>query len=81
VLIAPEGRSILVPAIRGLEIANAILVGERQKRIRQPEIARFTVLLENLAPLQDSQPVQGSLSRVLPLARRLASRRAGCEVA
>jgi hypothetical protein len=28
----------------GLEIANAILVGERKKRLRQPEIRRFYVV-------------------------------------
>ncbi len=41
VLVALEGRQILVPAVWGLEIANAILVGERQKRLGQIEIQRL----------------------------------------
>jgi predicted nucleic acid-binding protein len=57
VLVALEGRTILVPAIWGLEIANAVLAGERGKRLRQPEIRRFTTLLEGLSLVQDVQPV------------------------
>lgn len=41
VLLALEGATVLVPAVWSLEIANALLVGERQKRLRQPEILRF----------------------------------------
>ena len=69
VLVALERRTILVPAIWGLEVANAVLVGERGKRLRQPEIRRFTTLLENLPVVQDVQPVGGHVSHVLPLAR------------
>lgn len=69
VLVALEGRTILVPAIWGLEIANAVLAGERSKRLRQPEIRRFTTLLESLSPVQDVQPVCDHVSNVLPLAR------------
>jgi len=38
VLIALEGHTILVPAIWSLELANAVLVGERKKRLNQSEI-------------------------------------------
>lgn len=69
VLIALEGISILVPAIWPLEVANGILVGERRKRLRQPEIRRFVTLLENLSFIQDGQPVSDHVSSVLPLAR------------
>ena len=69
VLVALEGQAILVPAIWGSEIANAVLVGERSKRLRQPEIRRFTTLLGNLSPLQDAQPVGDHIATVLPLAR------------
>jgi predicted nucleic acid-binding protein len=69
VLVALEGRTILVPAIWGLEIANAVLAGERSKRLRQPEIRRFTTLLESLSLVQDVQPVCDHMSNVLPLAR------------
>lgn len=69
VLVALEGKTILVPAIWSLEIANAVLVGERKQRLRQPEILRFAVLLENLAVLEDVQSTGDHVSRVLPLAR------------
>jgi predicted nucleic acid-binding protein len=52
-----------------LEIANAVLVGERKKRLRQPEILRFTTLIESLSVLEDVQPVGDHISNVLPLAR------------
>jgi predicted nucleic acid-binding protein len=69
VLIALEGASILVPAIWSLEVANGILSGERSKRLHQPEIHRFSTLLQNLSVIQDVQPVDQHLTNVLPLAR------------
>ena len=69
VLVALEGQTILVPAIWGSEIANAVLTGERSRRLRQPEIRRFTTLLEGLSLVQDAQPVGDHVSNVLPLAR------------
>ena len=60
---------MLVPAVWGLEIANAVLVGERSKRLRRPEVRRFTTLLESLSPVQDVQPVGELVNDVLPLAR------------
>ncbi|MGH9632986.1 MAG: type II toxin-antitoxin system VapC family toxin [Bryobacteraceae bacterium] len=58
-----------IPAVWALEIGNAMLVGERRKRLRQPEILRFLTLLEGLTIVQDAQPVGESVSKVLPLAR------------
>jgi predicted nucleic acid-binding protein len=69
VLVALEGASILVPAIWSLEVANGILSGERCKRLHQPEIHRFSTLLQNLSVIQDVQPVDEHLTNVLPLAR------------
>ncbi len=69
VLVALEGKTIVVPAVWSLEITNAVLVGERKKRLRQPEILRFTTLLESLSMMQDLQPVGDHVSNVLPLAR------------
>jgi len=69
VLVALEGKTILVPAVWSLEIANAVLVGERKKRLRQPEILRFITLLESLSVLQDIQPASDHVNNVLPLAR------------
>lgn len=48
VLVALRGQAVVVPAVWGLEIANALLVGERRKRLKQPEILRFVALLEGL---------------------------------
>lgn len=69
VLVALKGQAVVVPAVWGLEIANAILVGERRKRLKQPEILRFVALLEGLSILQDGQAVSESVHNVLPLAR------------
>jgi predicted nucleic acid-binding protein len=69
VLVSLEGKTILVPAVWSLEIANAVLVGERKKRLHQPEIRRFTTLLESLSLVQDAQPAAEQVTNVLPLAR------------
>ena len=69
VLIGLEGKTILVPTVWCLEIANAVLVGERKRRLGQPEIRRFTSLLEGLPLVQDTRPLRDHLSSVLPLAR------------
>lgn len=69
VLVALEGHAIVVPAVWGLEIANAVLSGERSRRLRQPEIRRFTTLLDSLSLVQDMQPVGEHVGNVLPLAR------------
>ena len=69
VLASLEGKTILVPAVWSLEIANAILAGERKKRLRQPEIRRFTTLLESLSLIQEMRPVGENVSNVLPVAR------------
>jgi predicted nucleic acid-binding protein len=69
VLVALEGQTILVPALWATEIANAVLVAERRKRIRQPEIRRFVELLGNLTVAMDSQTVTESVGNILPLGR------------
>jgi predicted nucleic acid-binding protein len=69
VLVALEGHSILVPSVWGLEVTNAVLVGERRKRLRLPEILRFSALLDSLSPIQDAESVGELLSNVLPAAR------------
>jgi len=69
VLVELNGNSILVPAVWALEVANGILVGERSKRLHQPEIRRFITLLENLSIVQDVQSLSEYVRNVLPLAR------------
>jgi predicted nucleic acid-binding protein len=70
VLVSLEGKTMLVPAVWSLEVANAMLSGERRKRLSQPEISRFITLLENLSLVQDVQPVGEHVNQVLPLARQ-----------
>ncbi len=69
VLVALEGQTILVPSVWGLEVANAVLVGQRRKRLREPDIRRFTTLLESLPVVQDVRPIRESMNNILPLAR------------
>ena len=69
VLLALDGRTAMVPAIWPVEVANALLVGERRKRIRQPEARRFIELLKGLSILEDGQPFADTVSNILPLAR------------
>jgi predicted nucleic acid-binding protein len=69
VLVALRGHTILVPAIWSLEITNTILVGQRKKRLNQPEVTSFTTLLENLAIVQDAQLASDNIRTVLPLAQ------------
>jgi predicted nucleic acid-binding protein len=69
VLLALEDQTIMVPAIWPVEITNALLVGERRKRIRQPEVRCFVELLKGLSIIEDSQPFADTISNVLPLAR------------
>ncbi len=69
VLVALDGRTAMVPAVWPVEVANALLVGERRKRIRQPEVRRFVELLKGLSILEDGQPFADTVSNILPLAR------------
>ena len=69
VLVALEGRAILVPALWSVEITNAVLMAERRKRVKHPEIRRFVELLDALTVIMDSQSVTESVSNILPIAR------------
>jgi len=69
VLVALKGHLIAVPPVWSLEVANAILVGERRKRLKQPEIQRFLDLVDGLSIVQDTETVGENLSGVLPVAR------------
>jgi predicted nucleic acid-binding protein len=60
VLVALKGQTLVVPGLWGLEITNALLTGERRKRLKQPEILHFVALLEALSILQDGQAVSFS---------------------
>lgn len=69
VLLAVENQAVIVPAIWAVEITNALVVGERRKRIRQPEMRRFVELINGLRVVEDRQPFSDTVSNVLPLAR------------
>jgi predicted nucleic acid-binding protein len=69
VLVALEDQQLIVPAIWGVEIANALLVGERRKRLQETDIIRFSELLKGLTIFEDSRPVADALNGILPLAR------------
>lgn len=69
VLVALENQPIIVPSIWSVEITNALLVGERRKRIRQPEIRQFVDLLKGLRIVENGQPFADTISNILPLTR------------
>jgi predicted nucleic acid-binding protein len=69
VLVGLEGHAILVPALWSVEITNAVLMAERRKRVKQPEIRRFVELLDGLTVIMDSQSVTEDVSNILPIAR------------
>lgn len=69
VLVALEGRAVIVPSIWALEITNAVLVAERRKRVKQPDLRRFVELLRGLTIVEQSQTVADTVRDVLSLAR------------
>jgi predicted nucleic acid-binding protein len=69
ILLAVENRTVIVPAIWPIELTNALLVGERRKRILQPEVRRFVELLKGLNIAEEAQPVADAVSNIFPLAR------------
>ena len=69
VLLAIENQTILVPTIWPVEITNALLVGERRKRIRQPDVRRFVELLKGLDVTVDTQSVADSVNNIFPPAQ------------
>lgn len=69
VLEALEGQAIVVPSVWALEVANAVLVAERRKRIGKADIVRFVTLLGQLSISELSVPIGGILETVIPLAR------------
>jgi predicted nucleic acid-binding protein len=69
VLLTLERETMLVPALFALEVANALVMGERRKRLRQAEIQRFVDLLEGLSMVQDVQPRSVMMNAALAIAR------------
>jgi predicted nucleic acid-binding protein len=69
VLMALEGRTVIVPPVWALEVANALVVAERRKRVKQADVRRFVELLDGLTIIERLQTVTDTVSNVLPLAR------------
>ena len=59
-----------VPAIWPLEIANALIMGERRNRIDEPGATRFTEMLAALAITIDPETSERAWHGILSLARR-----------
>jgi predicted nucleic acid-binding protein len=63
------GKSVFVPSLWAVEIANALLVGERRNRLTQADVTRFLSLLESLPLKTDEQTSLRALNETLQLAR------------
>jgi predicted nucleic acid-binding protein len=62
-------RKGIVPSIWPLEITNAIVAGERRKRLAAADVSRFLRLLNQLSLMVDVLGAQHSFGNILPLAR------------
>lgn len=65
----PAGEDAYVPSIWSLEVANAVLVGERRERISQQQADRFMTMLRTLLIQTDFITLALVGSDVLSLAR------------
>jgi len=70
VLLALKTARMLVPAIWQSEVANVLLVKERQKRLGEAAVKKCLRLLEELSIDVDTGAATGTFDRVMPLARR-----------
>jgi predicted nucleic acid-binding protein len=57
------------PTIWPLEVANALLVGERRGRVTRADIAQFIELLDSLSITVDEETSERALWEILSLAR------------
>ena len=62
-------RQALVPTLWRLEVANALVVGERRKRLDEARTATFLTLLGSLPILIDKETSQRAFHETLALAR------------
>lgn len=69
VLDALEHRRAIVPSLWAVEVANALIVGERRSRLSASDISRFFELLQGLSIETDTQTASRALSDTLQLAR------------
>jgi predicted nucleic acid-binding protein len=64
-----SGQAAVVPSIWPLEVANALLVSERKRRLRPADSARFLTLLRMLPIVMDAEPSLREMGDILSLAR------------
>lgn len=64
-----ENRQAIVPSLWAVEIANAVIVGERRRRLTASDIAHFFELLQSLSIETDIQTASRAFSDTLQLAR------------
>ena len=64
-----EKESAIVPVLWFLEIANAIAIGERQKRLSPADVNRFLQLVSQLSVETDDQTARRALTETIALAR------------
>jgi predicted nucleic acid-binding protein len=57
------------PSLWSLEVANALLAGERRKRLTTADVSHFAALLDDLPIEFDQHPSARVFQRILPLAR------------
>ena len=60
----------VVPSIWTLEVANALLVGQRRGRLGAGEMAKFVALIEGMPIRQDSETGSRALHAIRELAER-----------
>ena len=64
-----ENRQAIVPSLWAIEVENAVVVGERRRRLTISDIARFFELLQGLSIETDIQTASRALGDTLQLAR------------
>jgi predicted nucleic acid-binding protein len=67
---AMQSASAEVPGLWPLEVANALLVGERKKRATEANVGQFLELLKSLPIVLDGQTAARAWQESLQLARR-----------
>lgn len=62
-------KAAIVPSLWPLEVANALLIGERRKRTTEAKVSQFLVLLQALPITVDEQTILRAWHDTLHLAR------------
>lgn len=69
VLDALEHTRAIVPTLWAIEVANALVVGERRLRLTASDVARFFELLKGLSVETDTETASRAFAGTLELAR------------